>query len=142
MNRTYASVITLAIATFAAGHALAADPVGKTRAQVEAELLDAQRSGDIIQGESSQKLNELFPGRYAAKPVVQSRSRADVEAELAEARRTGDYVEGESSEKVAERFPSRYPAKPVAQSRTRAEVTAEVLQARRNGTLPTAGAVL
>lgn len=46
---------------------------GKTRAQVKAELAEALRTGDIVAGgESGQKLNELFPGRYTdhVSPVL------------------------------------------------------------------------
>ncbi len=52
-----------------------ADPQGKTRAQVKAELAQAQRNGDIVVGNSGdelgvgRKLNQVFPGRYAAKAV-------------------------------------------------------------------------
>ena len=38
---------------------------GKTRAQVQAELLEAVRTGDIIGNyETGAKLNEMFPGGY------------------------------------------------------------------------------
>ncbi|TXT35769.1 MAG: hypothetical protein FD135_4708 [Comamonadaceae bacterium] len=38
---------------------------GKTRAQVQAELLEAHRTGDIIGNyETGAKLNEMFPGGY------------------------------------------------------------------------------
>jgi hypothetical protein len=39
---------------------------GKTRAQVRAELAEAQRTGDIVaNNETGEKLNELYPQRYA-----------------------------------------------------------------------------
>lgn len=66
LNTRFVSAFTLALATLAAGNAQTADPAApKTRAQVNAELLEAQRTGDIIMGgEQGWKLNELFPGRY------------------------------------------------------------------------------
>ena len=68
MNSKFASAITIALATLAAGNALAADPVASTsRAQVQAELRDAQRTGDIMDSETGKKLNELNPSRYATK---------------------------------------------------------------------------
>ncbi len=86
MNRTYASILALTLAAFSAGSALADDASApKTREQVKAELAEAIRTGDIEYGERGQKLNELFPGRYPAKPAVQGKTRA----ELAEAIRTG-----------------------------------------------------
>lgn len=69
MNRKHLSSLTLALAALAAGNVLAADPAASnTREQVRAELLEAQRTGDIISaGETSQKLNELYPNRYPKK---------------------------------------------------------------------------
>ena len=92
MNRTYLSALTLALAAMAAGNAFATDAAGpKTRDQVRAELVEAQRTGDIVHGDSGQKLNELFPSRYPAKAATQGLTRAQVQATLAEARRTGEY---------------------------------------------------
>lgn len=68
MKRSYFTAITLAIATLSAGHALAADPAtAKTREQVRAELLEAQRTGNIVaNAETGELLNQVYPGRYAA----------------------------------------------------------------------------
>jgi len=66
MKRTTVSVLALAVTALGVGHAYAAD-VGKTRAQVEAERLEAVRTGDIVstlEGYGGQKLNEIFPGQY------------------------------------------------------------------------------
>jgi hypothetical protein len=43
-----------------------------TRAQVQAELSEAQRTGNLIDFETGQKLNELFPSAYPDK-VQQAR---------------------------------------------------------------------
>ena len=134
MNRTYLSALTLALAAMAAGNAFATDAAGpKTRDQVRAELLEAQRTGDIVHGDSGQKLNELFPNRYPAKAATQGLTRAQVQAELAEAQRTGDIVHGDSGQKLNELFPSRYPAKAATQGLTRAQVQATLAEARRTG---------
>ena len=48
-------------------HRLTFKVAGKTRAQVEAERLEAVRTGDIVstlEGYGGQKLNEIFPGQY------------------------------------------------------------------------------
>jgi energy-converting hydrogenase Eha subunit B len=76
--------------------------IGKTRAQVRAELAEAQRTGDIVAGKDAgadeftsgafRKLNELNPAAYPAKPAVIGKTRAQVRAELAEAQRTGNIV--------------------------------------------------
>ncbi len=90
MQRTYASILALTLAAFSAGSALAGDAAApKTREQVKAELAEAIRTGDISYGETGQKLNELFPSQYPAKPAVQGKTREQVKAELAEAIRTG-----------------------------------------------------
>ena len=138
MNRSSFSAIALAFATLTTGHAIAADTSAPlTRAQVQAELAEAVRSGDIfVGGESTLKMNELFPSRYPAKAVVQGKTRAQVQAELAEAVRTGDIVvSGASSLKMNELFPGRYPAKATVQGKTRAQVQAELAEARNTGKL-------
>lgn len=114
MNRKYLSTITLALAALAAGNALAADPAAaKTREQVRAELLEAQRTGDIVNnGEIGGKLNELYPSRYPAKVTTQGLTREQVRVDLFEAQRTGDIVSnGEIGGKLNQLYPSRYPAK-------------------------------
>jgi len=51
----------------AAGHALAdTQPAGKTREQVKAELAEAVRTGNIVVGERSETLKELYPNLYPA----------------------------------------------------------------------------
>lgn len=75
---------------------------GKTRAQVLAELADAQRTGDILAGKDTgfdeynsggfKKLNVLNPSLYASNGDAPSKTRVQVQAELSEAQRTGDIV--------------------------------------------------
>ncbi|TXG94085.1 MAG: DUF4148 domain-containing protein [Rhodocyclaceae bacterium] len=139
MNRYTLSALTLAVAALSAGHALAFDASApKTREQVKAELAEAIRTGDIVvNGETGQKANKLFPGLYPTKPVAQGKTRAQGKAELAEAIRTGDIVvNGETSQKANELFPSRYPAKQVAQGKTREQVKIELAEAIRTGQMP------
>src|SRR5205814_953171 len=62
----------------------------KTRAKVQAEMIDARRSGDVIaSGESGLTLRELYPQRYPAVTAA-GKTREQVVAELKEAQRTGD----------------------------------------------------
>jgi len=62
---------------------------------VRAELIEAQRTGDIPTGlDGNKKLNELEPARYPAQLVSAGATRAQVRAELAQAQRTGDIVTG------------------------------------------------
>ncbi|WP_382152661.1 DUF4148 domain-containing protein [Hydrogenophaga sp. ANAO-22] len=57
------SVVAIALSTLVAGHAFAADAsVGKTREQVRAELIQAQRNGDLIaDGETGARYKDLAP---------------------------------------------------------------------------------
>lgn len=138
MNRSYLSAIAVTLAALAAGHAVAADASApKTREQVRAELAEAIRTGDIVvNGETQQKANELFPGLYPAKAAVQGKSREQVQAELAEAIRTGNILaEGESGLKLNQLYPSRYPRQPAAQGKTREQVKAELAEAVRTGNI-------
>jgi len=108
--------IALALAALVTGHAQAADNTGKTRAEVLAELADAQRTGDVtIYNGSGQvaKANEVFPSFYPATTSAPGKTRAEVLAELAEAQRTGDVIVFNGSGQVAkanEVFPTFYPA--------------------------------
>jgi hypothetical protein len=96
MNRKYISTLTLALASLAAGNALAADAAApKTHEQVRAELIEAQRTGDIAaHGETFKTRNELYPNQYPEKAVTQGNTRAQVLAELAEAKSSGEFVSG------------------------------------------------
>jgi ribosomal protein L30E len=136
MNRSTFSALALAVAALAATNAIAADASApKTREQVKAELAEAVRTGDIVvNGETGQKANEMFPGLYPAKPEFQGKTREQVQAELAQAVRTGDILaDGESGLMLNQINPSRYPAKPAAQSKTREQVKAELSEAIRTG---------
>ena len=111
MNRSTFSAIALTVAALAASNAMAADASApQTREQVKAELAEAIRTGDIMaNGETGQKVNELFPHLYPAKAAAQGKTREQVKAELAEAVRTGNVVaDGESGLKLNQINPQRY----------------------------------
>ena len=111
MRTTHAATIALLLTSLASGYALAAGTAtqGATRAQVLAELAEAQRTGDIVDAQSGKKLNELHPNLYPAKVSASTVTRAQVLAELAEAKRTGDIVDSKSGKKLNELFPNNYP---------------------------------
>ncbi len=70
MKTTNAATIALLLAaTLGSSYAVAADPAvqAKTRAQVQAELVEAQRTGYIMDAKSGKLLNELYPNLYPAK---------------------------------------------------------------------------
>ena len=85
---TVLSSVALAIAALSAGQALAADPAeAKTRDQVRADFLNAQRNGDLLaDGESGLTQRQVNPQAYPAV-VAQTRTRAQVQAELLAANR-------------------------------------------------------
>lgn len=144
MKSTYLSILAVTVAAFTAGQAMAADASGAlSRDQVQAELAQAVRTGDIvIDNESGLKANEIFPGRYPAKAVVQGKTRDQVKAELAEALRTGDVpVDGVTGLKMNQLIPGNYPAPVAAQGKSRAEVQADLANAMRSGALPVHGSV-
>lgn len=64
-TRLAALSLLSAVALSTAGLAHAETTV--TRAQVLAEAAEAARTGDVLDYETGRKLNELFPGSYAAK---------------------------------------------------------------------------
>jgi hypothetical protein len=99
----------LAVAAFNAAWAQDSGP--KTREQVRAELMEAQRSGDIMaDGETGKKLNEVFPTAYPAKASTGGMTREQVRSELIDAQRRGDVrVDGESGRKLNELNPQQYP---------------------------------
>lgn len=137
MNRTHLSALTLALATLSAGHALASEASApKTREQVQAELAEAIRHGDILaQG-------EVEPGAHHAGPnsvqaVILGKTRSQVQAELAEAIRTGELLaQGEGGQTAAAQFPAQYPSKTELHSKTREEVKAELREAVRTHQMP------
>lgn len=108
---------------------------GLTRDQVKAELAEAIRTGNIVtNGESGQKLNELYPSRYLAKQEQVGLTREQVNAELVAAVRSGDIMaNGERSRKLNELYPNRYPAKQEQAGLTREQVKAELSAALKSG---------
>ena len=137
MNRKTLSALALAVATLASvPAAFAADTGALTREQVRAALAEARRTGDLVDGDTGQKLNQIFPNAYPKQAAAQGLSREQVKAELAEARRTGDLIgNGESGQKLNEMYPGRYSKKVAAEGLTREQVKAELAEARRNGEL-------
>lgn len=87
-----------------------------TRSQVQAELAQAIRSGDLpADAESGLKLNQVNPSKYPSVLTPTGKTREQVKAELAEAIRTGDMIaDAETGLKFNEINPSKYSGKPSA----------------------------
>ena len=158
MKTSYSTAIALAISTLIAGQAFAADTTaadgGKTRAQVQAELVQARATGDVTAPDqlsiaytsrTGAKMNEIFPARYAAVAAAPAKTRAEVIADMAEAKRTGNIMASTqmaidfgntTAAKMNEIFPSRYPAVASAPAKTRTEVRTELAEAQRTGDIP------
>jgi hypothetical protein len=101
------AALGVALAAAALSPAWAQDSGPKTREQVRAELLEAQRTGDIMaDGETGKKLNEVFPNAFPAKATSGGMTREQVRSELIDAQRRGDVrVDGESGRKLNELNP-------------------------------------
>lgn len=123
MKTSYVASTVLSLVNLAAGYTVAGDDPaqGKTREQVRAEFLEAQRTGDIMDYTFDKKLNELYPGRYPAKAAVQGKTREQVRAEFLDAQRTGDIMNYVFDMKLSELYPSRYPVKAAVQGKAYGE---------------------
>jgi ribosomal protein L30E len=129
LNRT-TTALSLLLSVLSVG-AIAQPQI--TREQVKAELREAIRTGDIVDGEDGRTRYERNPSAYPARPLVAGNSREQVKAELREAIRTGNIVEGEDGRTRYERNPSAYPPHIVVAGKTRSEVKAELAEAVRTG---------
>ena len=141
--RSLASLPTLSLTLLAlcAGSVMAQNPTGpKTRAQVQNELKEAIRTGNMpAGGESGLMLNEVNPSAYPPKTVMPCKTREQVQAELEEAKRTGNIMAvGEAGCMLNELNPSAYPPKAAMPCKTREQVKAELDEAKRTGTMPPA----
>jgi hypothetical protein len=126
-----AAATVLATLGFAAH---AQDMQGLTRAQVRADLAQAQRSGNIeAAGELGRTLREESPGRYPAASAASALTRADVVAQLQQARRNGELMVGDTGLTQADLAPGNFPSRKVAPGKTREQVRAELADAVRTG---------
>lgn len=134
--RRSASFLILSLTAAVAGHAMAAEPAGTTRAQVLAEMADAQRSGTIIDSRSSLPRNVLQPQQYPAQQHAAGKTRAQVLAELEQARARGELTEGEAGLRQNQLRPDLYASQGVqGQALTSDQVFAEMQRARAAGQL-------
>lgn len=111
MNTARLALIALSLSAAAASGSVFAADMGKTRTQVQAELLQAQRDGTLIANNmTGATYRDLYPNRYPAASVS-TVTRAQVQAELAEARRNGTLVaNSRTGATFRDLNPSRYPA--------------------------------
>lgn len=130
-----ASVSLLALVV--ASRTAHADP-GKTRAQVQAELVAAEKAGDVVEGEDGLTPRERFPWLYpASADSAPAKTRAQVQAELATAEKAGDVVEGEDGLTPRERFPGLFPPEDAnGPAVTREQVRADLAAAQNAGEIP------
>lgn len=95
---------------------------GKTRAEVRAELQEAQRTGDILASGEGGTAYERNPAAYPARGMVAGKPREQVRAETLQALRDGEVPYGEAGLTQRELFPQRYMAKGDAPDRPMAGV--------------------
>lgn len=138
MNRSTSLSLIAIAAALIAGPALA-DTSGKTRDQVQAELAQAVRTGNIVAvGEDSLTLNQQFPGLYPQQIAKAGKTGEQAQAELAQAVRNGDMVVG-TSNKMNQMFPDLYPKQVAKAGKTREQVQAELAEAVRTGDIVAVG---
>ncbi len=111
MKNARISIIALALTAISAGSVFAADMAPKTREQVRAELMQAQRDGTLIaDGQTGATFRNLFPGSFMKPMAASSASRDQVRAELMEAQRNGTLIaDGQTGATFRDLYPSRYP---------------------------------
>ena len=106
--------LSLTLLALCAGSVMAQNPTGpKTRAQVQGELREAVRTGNMpAGGESGLMLNEVNPSAYPPKTVEPCKTREQVRAELEEAKRTGNMPPAnESGCSLRDMYPDLYAPK-------------------------------
>ena len=136
MTRKSISTVAIALSALLAGQAFAANtnasPV--TRAQVQAELAEAVRNGQIFDNAQDTMLNRAYPQRYtnANAQAQAGKTRAQVQAELAQAAQRGQVFDTATDQYVNVAYPANYPASQAA-GKTRAQVQAELAEAVRTG---------
>lgn len=134
MKYNYTAALALTFASLFAGQAMATNTSSSvSRAQVQAELAEAVRTGNVIVDESGLRLNEMFPHNYPDQQTVSTLTREQVQAELDEAVRTGNIITDESGLKQNEIYPHLYPTQQPVSTTTREQVRAELAEAKRNG---------
>jgi len=144
MKTNILSVIAITVAAWSAVPAMAADAGAPlSREQVQAELAQAQRNGDLLaNAEAGLKANQVAPANYPAKAAEPGMTREQVQAELAQALRSGDIpVDSVTGLKANELAPGNYPARAAEQAKSRDQVQAELTSAMRHGALPVHGSV-
>lgn len=94
------NIITAAgfsIATIFAGQAFAdpGPPTPKTTEQIQSELAEARRTGEIVADESGKRMNELYPDRYPSKKVTQVNTPLSAEGPPGGTTRTINFTSGD-----------------------------------------------
>jgi len=99
MKKSIISAALFTLATLAAGSAFAEGPIEfpadnfkstKTRVQVQAELAEAMRTGDIIvDGQTGMTAYQLNPSAFPERSMATGKTRAEVLSELEKARKDG-----------------------------------------------------
>jgi Domain of unknown function (DUF4148) len=109
-----------------------------TRAQVKAELIEAQRNGAVVaDGQTGGTYRKLNPNRYPPLQATSQKSREQIKAELAAAQRDGTLIANvDTGATYRELAPHRFPAPTVMPGKTREEVKMELAEAIRLGDVP------
>jgi hypothetical protein len=87
--------------------------IGRTRAEVRAELEEARRNGDLLAGgEAGLSAYQLHPSAYPERAAVAGKTREQVRAETLQAIRDGDILApGEAGVTLRQMYPRSYLAR-------------------------------
>ena len=107
MNTKFTAIaLILATGLLAGTQALA----GVTREQVQSELAQAIRTGDIpALNDQGLKPNELYPNRFPAKQAQERLTREQVQADLNKAVRDGNFMITDNGQQCNEVHPDMHP---------------------------------
>lgn len=81
-----------------------------TRSQVQAELQEAIKEGNMIANENGDLLRDVYPDRYPKKETI-TKTRAEVKEELRQAIKEGNMIANENGDLLKDVYPDRYPQK-------------------------------
>jgi hypothetical protein len=130
-SRVVLGTLTFSAALIGSGAALAQQH--DTRAQVQPQLVEANRTGSILSGDGT-LWRDLGDSRYLAGLASAGTTREQVRADLAEANRKGAVLSGDGT-LWRDLGTPRDPADTALAGKTREQVQAELAEANRTGTI-------
>lgn len=95
--RRSASILILSLTAAVAGHAMAQQSSPLTRAEVIADFQKARANGELIEGETGLRQNQIRPDLYPQVAQGQALTSEQVMADMQKARAAGQMQFGEGN---------------------------------------------